>query len=255
MKSQIVKVVLIAFCLSIGHIQSGFCGVQTDPVLTGAIINQLEVLKKIYARRDSTQKKIIAAEAAVTLAMDRMHKIEKDMLNYMSNVSHGLQNLYQVKRAAQLVAVEIPRNMGEVRRAIGVGHIEGTVVATLAGNELADITLQMMSLYPFMAELVTSGTYSSKDIDESGNEIVKHNKVNLLDTYDRYMICNEVLYRLEKINSSLYYLAWSISTMRWRDLLRALDPQGWYYIIGMANTVDWAVREWDANAGFSPIHL
>lgn len=249
MKSQIVKVLLVTICLSIGHIQSGFCGVQTDPALTGAIINQINILKKIFARRDSTQKKIIAAEAAVTFAMERMHNIEKDMLKYMTNVSHGLQNLYQVKRAAQLVAVEIPRNMGEVRRAIGVGHIEGTVVATLAGNELADITLQMMSLYPFMAELVTSGTYSSKDIDESGNEVTKHNKVNLLDTYDRYIICNEVLYRLEKINSSLYYLAWSIRTMRWRDLLRALDPQGWYYIIGMANTVDYVVREWDLNAG------
>lgn len=255
MKSQIVKVLLVTICLSIGHIQSGFCGVQTDPVLTGAIIKQMEVLKKIFARRDSTQKKIIAAEAAVTFAMERMHKIEKDMLKYMSNVSNGLQNLYQVKRAAQLVAVEIPRNMGEVRRAIGIGHIEGTVVATLAGDELADITLQMMSLYPFMAELVTSGTYSSKDIDESGNEVVKHNKVNLLDTYDRYIICNEVLYRLESINTSLHYLAWNIRTMRWRDLLKALDPQGWYYIIGMASTVDWAVREWDWNAGFSPIHL
>ena len=49
---------------------------QTDPTLTGAVIAQSGMLKKIFKDREKTQKKIIAAETAVTVAMDRMHKVE-----------------------------------------------------------------------------------------------------------------------------------------------------------------------------------
>ena len=40
---------------------------QTDPMLTGAVVAQSEMLKKIFKDREKTQKKIIAAETAVTV--------------------------------------------------------------------------------------------------------------------------------------------------------------------------------------------
>ena len=58
---------------------------QTDPTLTGAVVAQSEMLKKIFKDREKTQKKIIAAETAVGMAMDRMHKVEDKMLEYLSN--------------------------------------------------------------------------------------------------------------------------------------------------------------------------
>lgn len=244
MKSQIVKVLLLAMCLAFGHTVPGVCGaVQTDPALTSAIVTQMEILKKIYARRDSTQKKIIAAEAAVTIAMGQMHAVEEKMLDYMSNVSGAFQNLYQIKRATELVVKEIPSNMNEVRRAIGEGHFEGTAVAVLAGQQIADMTLQITSLYPFMKQLVTSGSYSTGEKDANGKDVKK--KVNLLDSYERYYICTNVVSSLEQINGSLYLLAWEIRSMRWRDLIYALDPVGWNNIINMKYIVDYAVKEWN----------
>ena len=233
-------------CLTVGHVLPGSCGVQSDPALTGAIVQQMEVLKKIYSRRDSTQKKIIAAEIAVTTAMDKMHQVEDKMLNYMANSSGAFQNLYQIKRAAELVAVDIPNSMAEVRRAIGAGHFEGTAIALIASEELQDMT-KMMSLYPFMAELVTSGTYSSEDIDENGNSVTKHHKVNLLNSYERYWICDRVTGTLERINSSLIILSWQIRTMRLRDLFIALDPLSWYKLLSMKGIVEAAIYEWDRN--------
>lgn len=244
MKSRTVKVLLLAVSLAFGHAVPGVCGaVQTDPFLTSAIITQMEMLKKIYARRDSTQKKIIAAEGAVTVAMGQMHAVEQKMLDYMSNVSNAFQNLYQIKRAGELVAVEIPASMAEVRRAIGAGHFEGTAVAVLAGQQIADMTEQMMSLYPFMKQLVTSGSYSTGEKDENGKDVKK--KVNLLDSYERYYICSTVVGSLESINGSLQLLAWEIRCMRWKDLVYALDPLGWDYIINMEYIVKYAVNEWN----------
>lgn len=67
---------------------------QTDPALTGAVVAQSEMLKKIFKNREKTQQKIIAAETAVGVAMDRMHKVEDQMLDYLSNVQGAMQNLY-----------------------------------------------------------------------------------------------------------------------------------------------------------------
>ena len=83
---------------------------QTDPTLTATVILQTEELKSIHKKRKTTQEKIIAAETAVTLALDRVHNVENKMLEYLSNAQGAMQNLYQIKRAAELVTVEIPKN-------------------------------------------------------------------------------------------------------------------------------------------------
>ena len=70
---------------------------QTDPTLTAAVILQTEELKSIHKKRKSTQEKIIAAETAVTLALDRVHNVENKMLDYLSNAQGAMQNLYQNK--------------------------------------------------------------------------------------------------------------------------------------------------------------
>ena len=118
---------------------------QTDPTLTGAVVAQSEMLKKIFKDREKTQKKIIAAEMAVTVAMDRMHKVEDKMLEYLSNAQGAMQNLYQIKRAAELTTVEIPRNMSLLRQSLP-GHLKGTAIARLVSDELTDAATQIASL-------------------------------------------------------------------------------------------------------------
>lgn len=58
---------------------------QTDPTLTAAVATQTDILRKIFKTRDKTQKEIIGSEVAVTLAMERMHSLEKKMLEYLQN--------------------------------------------------------------------------------------------------------------------------------------------------------------------------
>jgi mevalonate kinase len=43
--------------------------IETDPVLTGAVGAQTAMLKSLFNKREKTQQKILAAEAAVTVAM------------------------------------------------------------------------------------------------------------------------------------------------------------------------------------------
>ena len=227
-------------CLFSLLVLSGGCfAQQTDPVLTGAVAAQSAMLQKIFKDREKTQKKIIAAETAVTVAMDRMHKVEDQMLEYLQNAQGAMQNLYQIKRAAELVTTEIPQNMNLVRQSLP-GHLKGTAIAMLVSDELTDAATQMASLYPFMKQLVTSGSYNVTGADGK-NE--KH-KINLLNSAERYYVANEVVTKLEDINTDLWLLAWQIRTMSWNDLWYGLDPDGWATVMSGKAIVESLIYEW-----------
>ena len=234
---------IISLCLVIA-IAGRMEAQQTDPTLTGAVVAQTEILKKIFKDREETQNKIIAAEAAVSVAMDRMHAVENKMLDYLSNAQGAMQNLYQIKRAAQLVGVEIPRNMSLVSKSVP-GHLKGTAIALLVSDELTDAATQMASLYPFMKQLVTNGSYNVDGYDDNGNPKTEKHKVNLLNSAERYYVANEVVTKLENINIDLWLLAWQIRTMSWQDLWYGLDPEGWAAVMSGKAIVESLIYEWN----------
>ena len=203
-----MKRIILCLLLAVSGSVCGFAQ-QTDPTLTAAVATQTEILKKIFKTRDKTQKEIIATEVAVTAAMERMHQLEKKMLEYLQNAQGAMQNIYQIKRAAELVAVEIPNNMSLLRKSLP-GHLKGTAIALMVSDELADATTQMM-----------------------------------LNSAERYYIANEVVTRLETINTDLWLLAWQIRTLSWNDLWFGLDPEGWATVMSGKYIVEGLIWEWN----------
>ena len=197
---------------------------QTDPTLTAAVIAQTAELKSIHKKRKTTQEKIIAAEAAVTVALDRVHSVENKMLEYLSNAQGAMQNLYQIKRAGELVLTEIPKNCDLLRKSVP-GHLKGTAIAVLVSDELTDAATQMAA-----------------SLSEERRE---NHKVNLLNSAERYYIANEVVTRLETINTDLWLLAWQIRTLSWNDLWFSLDPDGWAAVMSGKAIAENLVWEWN----------
>lgn len=213
---------------------------QMDPALTATVIAQTAELKNIHKKRKKTQEKIIAAEAAVIVALDRVHSVEDKMLKYLSNAQGAMQNLYQIKRAGELVAKEIPQNCNLLLKSVG-SNLKGTAIAAMVSDELADAATQMAALYPFMKQLVTSGSY---DVAGADGKNEKH-KINLLNSSERYYIANEVVSRLEAINTDLFILAWQVRTLSWNDLWFSLDPEGWANVMSGKNIIGGIVAEWN----------
>lgn len=229
---------VLVLCLAGGRIPA--LAQQMDPALTATVIAQTTELKNIHKKRKKTQEKIIAAEAAVTVALDRVHSVEEKMLNYLSNAQGAMQNLYQIKRAGELVAKEIPQNCNRLLKSVG-SNLKGTAIAAMVSDELADAATQMAALYPFMKQLVTSGKY---DVTRADGKNEKH-KVNLLNSSERYYIANEVVSRLEAINTDLFILAWQVRTLSWNDLWFSLDPEGWANVMSGKNIIGGIVAEWN----------
>lgn len=229
---------VLVLCLAGGRIPA--LAQQMDPALTATVIAQTTELKNIHKKRKKTQEKIIAAEAAVTVALDRVHSVEEKMLNYLSNAQGAMQNLYQIKRAGELVAKEIPQNCNLLLKSVG-SNLKGTAIAAMVSDELADAATQMAALYPFMKQLVTSGKY---DVTGADGKNEKH-KVNLLNSSERYYIANEVVSRLEAINTDLFILAWQVRTLSWNGLWFSLDPEGWANVMSGKNIIGGIVAEWN----------
>ena len=238
---QIVKKGAVGLAISLSCLTSGLplYAQQTDPTLTATVILQTEELKSIHKKRKKTHEQIIAAEAAVTVALDRVHAVENKMLEYLSNAQGAMQNLYQIKRAGELVLTEIPKNTALLKNSVK-GNLKETAIALLVSDEISDAAAQMAALYPFMQQLVTSGTYNVTG-DDGKKE--KH-KVNLLNSAERYYIANEVVSRLEAINTDLFILAWQVRTLSWNDLWFSLDPEGWASVMSGKAIVNGLVNDW-----------
>ena len=202
---------ILCLLLAVSGSVCGFAQ-QTDPALTGAVAVQTKILKDLFKKREKTQQAIIASEASVFLAMERMHQLENKMLGYLQNAQGAMQNIYQIKRAAELVGVEIPKNMALLRKSIP-GNLKG---------------------------LVTSGSYNVTNAD---GKTEKH-KVNLLNSAERYYVANEIVTRLESINTDLWLLAWQIRTYSWNDLWFGLDPDGWATVMSGKAIVDGLILDW-----------
>jgi len=231
----------VGLAISLSCLTSGLplCAQQTDPTLTATVILQTEELKSIHKKRKKTQEQIIAAEAAVTVALDRVHAVENKMLEYLSHAQGAMQNLYQIKRAGELVLTEIPRNTALLKNSVK-GNLKGTAIALLVSDEISDAAAQMAALYPFMQQLVTSGSYNVTG-DDGKKE--KH-KVNLLNSAERYYIANEVVSRLEAINTDLFILAWQVRTLSWDALWFSLDPEGWASVMSGKAVVNGLINDW-----------
>lgn len=213
--------------------------VYVDPTLTASVIAQTEALKDIGEKRNKLHDKIITAELGVTVALEQVHAVEKKALDYLSNAQGAMQNLYQIKRATQLVTVEIPKNIERVTKAVP-GNFQGTVVSAIVSDRITDVATEMASLYPFMKQLVTSGSFETSD----GNGGTKSKKVNLLNAAERYHIASTIVNHLEKINRDLLILSWEIKCLTWNDLWRGLDPEGWAYFISTRVTMDDLIYRW-----------
>lgn len=239
MKNQLFIGTLIISCLCLGYFPAKPAYVQIDPVLTAEIGAQQLAMEKIHKKRKKTQEAIIAAEALVTTSMDRVHAVENKMLKYLSEAQAVVQNLYQIKEAAELVGVEIPKNMKALVEAVPK-HLEGTAITALVSHQVRKAGTDMAELIPFMTQLVTSGSYTVTDTDGSK----KKHKVNLLDSAERFYIANEIVSKLKSINLNLYIIAWQIRTMSWKDLWYGLDPQGWAAIMSAKANVSVLISRW-----------
>lgn len=221
-------ILAVAVCVSVTKSYGG-----VDPVTAAAVGSQTLVLMSTYDKRAKQQEKLAQVETAIAAGMAAIHNVEKTMLDYLTNVSGAVQNLGQIKRAAELI-IAIPKNAAALTDAMKK-HPKGAVFGTIISHEVSNMVSEAASLYPFMQQLVTTGTYNSGD--------KKHN-VNLLNSAERYYVADMVVTKLSNINRSLVCWRYQIEYFRWDNLFYALDRESWAAWWGGKVVMESVISNW-----------
>lgn len=221
--------------LSVGFTSQA--GIQLDPTLLAAIIAQTEMLKSEYDKRSEHHSKIEVAQAAITVAMDEVHKVEEKVLEYMSNASAVMQNLHQLKEITELVVSDIPDNLASLSKDIP-DNIKGTAITLFVNNTIKDTKADIVALEDVVMRLVTS-SYSFKNSGDSNN-------VNLLSAAERFSILQDVLRRLRNINRRIYLTDFYIKSFGWRELWRGLDRESWCNVMYGKVIANRLISQWNS---------
>lgn len=191
--------------------------IVSDPALTAAVAADMASDKVNFGARVKSHLALIAEETALNATMHKLHKLEEKAVDYLSNASMAVENLYQVKRIGELVAIEIPKNFKELIRN-AKGNLQGSVVTILVSDYVKDARLQMLALAPMVANLVTSGTFNFGKGEK---------KVNLLNAQERYYILSDILRRLESINTDAKIMRWQVQMLSWKTIVFKYSPLTW----------------------------
>lgn len=238
MKRKIVAACLAAIALAPQKARSE-SPIVVDPAMMGTIIAQTAVLDEQYTKRNKLQTAILEAQGAIFAATEELHRVEKKVLGYMSEVQAGIRDLKMIADIIELTT-KIPAKVGKLAGAVP-DNIKGTAIAAYVSQCPLRIISEVTTLAAFIEPLVTSGSIVESNSDGKKEE----KKVNLLNSGERFRVLGEVHYRLRCINSDLETLYWQVRSYELRDLLYKLDPKTFNAVYLSKFILEDSKREWD----------
>ena len=207
-------------------------GVKSDVALTAAVLEMSRKYNEEAKQRRTLQGQILAAEAGTALALENIHKIESDMVDYLSNANSAVSNLYQIKQCLELATVTIPKNFKALKDALAANP-KSAVLGISVDKVYIDIVAQAVELYAFLKPLVLSGSVDTK----TGK------KVNLLNAAERYHILNTTYSKLWSLNHDLLRMRSNAQYAGWGSLLHTYDRETWYNLYKVDLCTDQIVRD------------
>lgn len=198
-------IVSLMFFVSIGsHAQF------IDPVLSGTVAAGDAAKKKSLDGIKDKQNKIAALQTTIAANTAQIRKYEKDMYNYLSNVSAAIKNAYEIKEAASLTA-EIVKCCGACLEA-AKKNPQGIAVVALVNKQIAKVSADMASIYAYITTLALD-------------------KKTLLNAAERNRITWTVLYELRKLKNSILLLCFQIENYTIADVPQLMFPTEYFYIV------------------------
>ena len=219
------RTTFISFALMLNAANSLAIDVYVDPTTTAAVISAKSAIEEVHKEQNKKLTAIETMNLAISAQLQALHSLEDSIFSYLQNAQRFVWNLYDVKRCVELAAVEIPSSISGAVNAIP-GHLEGTLITALVSRNATDAALEITNLIAFLNTLAGTGGYVSGYGSEQ-----KFEKVNLLNSSQRYFVIQKVKSTLESINWRFKMLRTQILFYKWTTLFRQFDPQSWSYYI------------------------
>ena len=161
--------------------------INADAAVAAAITAQTVVLDQNYKARAKKQDATIAQELLIHQTLTDIHGVEKRTLEYMQNANGLIKNLYQFQRIATITA-HIPGRFQSLVEAVPE-NLKGACL-TVINDRMAETYAEIAALVPVIEKVCKGTSFGGDDAD----------KVNLLNSAERFQMLNTVATRLERID-------------------------------------------------------
>lgn len=223
MKSLISKLGIILI-LSLGSINILTAqAFNVDPALTAAVSVAGANEKKALDKINEEQTKIRNLQTLASTQLKKIEDIQRKSYEYLSNISAGVQNAYDIKRSYELTK-SIVSLCGELKKAV-VDNPQGLITTVVATKYVSHITKEVAETYAYIAN-------------------ISLNKKTLLNSAERLEITWRVRTRLTNIHQRIYGLIYKIRALKFSNLPELLAPEVYYGIISQKTIAEAVIREY-----------
>lgn len=224
MRKLIIAAILLAYPLG---------SLAIDPVLAGTVAIEIGLAEKQFDDRKKLQQSIRGTELAISAGLQMLHQTEEKIIDYMSNASSAVENLYQMKEIALLTA-DIGKQSKNILDAIKENP-KGAVLASVGSKKIAEASEHIVQVNMTLMSLVKTGKFSND----------RKSKVNMLSAAERAEILNKLTYELSSVKWKLWLFAAQVRYWGFGDLWRALDYSSWAKMVGMEANARYVVMRWN----------
>lgn len=223
MKSLITKftLLLVVLCLGLSKIEAQV--VNVDPALSTAVAIAGKNEKKALDNIKEEQSKIQKLQTLATVQLKKIEDIQRKSYDYLSNVSAGVQNAYDIKRSFELTK-SIGNLCVELKQAV-VDNPQGLVTVAVATKYISSVTTEVASVYTYIASIAL-------------------NKKTLLNSAERLQITWNVRNKLSNIYNRIYNLIYQIRALNFSHLPQLIAPEIYYGLVSHKTIADQVIRDY-----------
>lgn len=223
-----------------------------DMILAGTVEAQTLALQDIK----KTQNKHLANEiielGLSTKALQDIRKIEDDTYKYLSNATNVVENLLGITECVELCK-EIYDELGKMREEAEKTKVYKTIMLTLIEKEHTNIIKAATNMYNVISNIVLNGVnFDTKGMDTHMNLHLEKNKdkpVNLLNSYERTYIVDQLKQSLKSIRNSVSRLRWQLRIITLESFVYKLDYKTADIIYGSKSRAKNIVRKMNRTFG------
>lgn len=212
MKYQIDKKMKHQICIFIILLSIGGKAIaqQIDPALSATVATGDMIKADALNDISKNQNKIASWQAIIAAHTETIRKYEKDIHDYLTNVSGAVKNLFEIKEAAEITTeiIKISNNLLKSAK----DNPQGLAVVAIVQKHVTKTYQDMIGTYTYISSLTLN------------------DKV-LLNAAERNKITWTVLYELKRMRSNLLLLKFQIENYTLADLPQILFPMEYFYFV------------------------
>lgn len=222
MKWEIIKKIFIIFLLAAP--KDGVSQVvNIDPGLAFAVAEAGKQEKLALDKINEEQSKIRNLQTLAQAQLKKIEAIQRKSYDYLSNISAGVQNAYDIKKSYELT-LEIAALCKELKKAV-VDNPQGLITVALATKYISETTREVAATYGYIASITL-------------------NKKTLLNSVERLQITWNVRNQLSMIYNRIYNLIYKIRALKLTDLPALIAPEAYYGIVSQRTIAESVIRDY-----------